>query len=340
MMNTDQRTTRYAVHGVSITVSAADAALWSAAHALLAAFSAPLGGASSAERLAITLARTAPPDSPPADARTWMEIDSLRLLTQGDASYLLLDGEYVARLDHVQRHIGIWVRPSATFDSWTITHLVLQPLLTEALRSAGFVALHAAALTYDGQAVLFPAESGSGKTALALALLRGGFRLLSDDSPLLRREQDRVVARAFPEPLNVTPRVLSWFPELRPHLAASLGIAGIASAKFPVASEAVYGDCLAELAPVRIIVFPEPIGRARTHIHSLRKQEALLRLLPLVMTSAQPRYARDQFQLLSALVRGATCYAMDTGRDFERLPALMTTLLRDGGVAERRTDDA
>src|SRR5260221_5967970 len=96
--------------------------------------------------------------------------------------------------------------------------MFLQPLVLEALRPNGFVAMHAAALVDAGAAVLFPAYSGSGKTNLALALLRAGFRLLSDDSPLLRCEAGLVVAYAFSQPLNVAATTAALFPELEPHL--------------------------------------------------------------------------------------------------------------------------
>ncbi|RMF74450.1 MAG: hypothetical protein D6738_06280 [Acidobacteria bacterium] len=53
--------------------------------------------------------------------------------------------------------------------------------------------LHAAALERDGRALLVAGPSHSGKTTLALALVRAGFRLLSDDFTPIERRRGVVV---------------------------------------------------------------------------------------------------------------------------------------------------
>ena len=56
------------------------------------------------------------------------------------------------------------------------------------------VLLHGAALERDGRGVLIVGESGAGKTTASLALLRAGFRLLSDEYTLLwKAENSRVL---------------------------------------------------------------------------------------------------------------------------------------------------
>ena len=56
--------------------------------------------------------------------------------------------------------------------------------------------VHASAVALDGRAVLISGPSGSGKSDLALRLIDRGFRLVSDDQTLVRREGDRLVASA------------------------------------------------------------------------------------------------------------------------------------------------
>jgi serine kinase of HPr protein (carbohydrate metabolism regulator) len=56
--------------------------------------------------------------------------------------------------------------------------------------------VHATAVSIEGGAVLLRGPSGSGKSDLALRLIDGGARLISDDQTLLRRERDRVLAEA------------------------------------------------------------------------------------------------------------------------------------------------
>jgi serine kinase of HPr protein (carbohydrate metabolism regulator) len=56
--------------------------------------------------------------------------------------------------------------------------------------------LHASTVAIDGRAVLISGPSGSGKSDLALRLLDRGFRLVSDDRTILRREGARLIASA------------------------------------------------------------------------------------------------------------------------------------------------
>lgn len=81
------------------------------------------------------------------------------------------------------------------------------------------------------------------------------------------------------------------------------------------------------------IIFParHPAGGS-TLACPLPKAQALLRLLPLTMTSAAPAETGAQFQRLAHLVRDSPCYSMDTGSDFDRIPSIVRRLLRDDGA--------
>jgi serine kinase of HPr protein (carbohydrate metabolism regulator) len=56
--------------------------------------------------------------------------------------------------------------------------------------------LHASTVALNGRAVLISGPSGSGKSDLALRLLDRGFKLVSDDRTIVRKEDGRVVASA------------------------------------------------------------------------------------------------------------------------------------------------
>lgn len=58
--------------------------------------------------------------------------------------------------------------------------------------------MHATSVAENGRAALITGPSGSGKSDLALRLIDRGFRLVSDDQTLLKRDGERLVAAAPP----------------------------------------------------------------------------------------------------------------------------------------------
>ena len=56
--------------------------------------------------------------------------------------------------------------------------------------------IHATAVAIDGEAVLLRGPPGAGKSDLALRLIDGGARLISDDQAVLRRRDAQILVRA------------------------------------------------------------------------------------------------------------------------------------------------
>ena len=327
----------FQLHGVQIRLVADDMLLGDAARAFLRPahvdhVAADVDDGQQSGQIILSLLRSEAPQHPPAQAHLWMDVDGLRLLADERDVYLLIDGHYMGLLRTSEHAITIWVSDADDTDAWTIGHMLIQPLLCEALRAFGLVSLHAAALADGDRVAIFPAVSGSGKTTLALALLRGGFKLLSDDSPFVRREGNTIVARAFAEALNVTGETVAFFPELR--AVWQQHIVSGEEGKAAIASEKIYGDCLGVMGEVEAVIFPEACMADRTVVETMAKAEALVRLLPLTMTSASPAYTLQQFRLLSDLVRTTPCYRMRTGQDFAEQPMIVRNLLRGRDTRE------
>lgn len=58
--------------------------------------------------------------------------------------------------------------------------------------------LHASTVALGGRAVMISGPSGSGKSDLALRLLDRGFKLVSDDQTIVRKDGQRLLASAPP----------------------------------------------------------------------------------------------------------------------------------------------
>ena len=58
--------------------------------------------------------------------------------------------------------------------------------------------LHCSTVAIDGRAVLITGPSGSGKSDLTLRLLDRGYKLVSDDQTIIKKDGQRVIASAPP----------------------------------------------------------------------------------------------------------------------------------------------
>lgn len=80
---------------------------------------------------------------------------------------------------YVQRHWLDWVYLTA-FGSF-IQGQLLEPVIYWKLLQRGVLLMHAAGVSRDGQAFVFPAHGGTGKTTLSMSLANQGYELLGDD---------------------------------------------------------------------------------------------------------------------------------------------------------------
>lgn len=93
----------------------------------------------------------------------------LRLAIRGIARYLVSDG----------KEIVVEVEPEA--DEADVRVFLFGSAMGALLLQRGILPLHASAIEYDGGCVVFAGPSGHGKSTLAAAFHREGYRVLADD---------------------------------------------------------------------------------------------------------------------------------------------------------------
>jgi len=146
-----------------------------------------------------------------------------------------------------------------------------------AMQAHQYLMFHAAVLARDGQALIMPAEPGSGKSTLCAALMLRGWQLLSDEFGLYRPESGMIEPIPRPIPLkNESIEVIRAFSP-----AAVLG---------PVYEKTRKGD-VAHLRPTREsmrlmnqaarpawVVFPRYRKGAREALHPFARGRTFLKL--------------------------------------------------------------
>jgi len=248
------------------------------------------------------------------------------------------------RLDIANNRIEGELVPAA-LDMYGVFEDVVAMGLTALLRRRNLFLIHAFAAAYAGRAVLLVGDIGSGKTTTGISLLRAGWKLLSNDSPLLAdcrlriedcglsaASSESVVALAYPGLVSAYPETLQRFEELRgltltPDLSPLKGEGNMRRQKITFAAESVYRDVWLESAPVGAIVFPRVAHLAEHQVTRLKESDALRRLLPNAIDRWDTEMIPTHLQLLTTLANSAPAYQVELGEQVETLPALFERIL-------------
>lgn len=253
-------------------------------------------------------------------------------MPRGEACYFgETDEIYISYGDGVRAHCNprsdsvlISTVESAPKNMFMASHLVLTILLIEILKRRDWYSLHAAAFSENGKAILIPGTSGAGKSTLSIALLRAEFDYLSDDMVFLRRRADDVVARGLAEDVDVTEQTIRFFPELD-FLLRSPKSDGFP--KRQVRPEEVYGTKVITEEIPKAIILPRVSGKQKSVLTQIEGDEALHEIVPNVLLT-EAHACEKHLSALAHLVKQVACYRLDTGQDFDDIPALFRGLLR------------
>jgi len=283
--------------------------------------------------LALRVAGTTP--TAPEHAEPVADFDEVELSAHRADDYLFLQGPRgVARLDPALGAGRLELHPSALDDLEGLRGLLSGMLpvgLFALLRPRQCYPLHAAALVPVGSetdGVLLVAHRDSGKSTLSYSLARQGWSFLSDDSVLLRRNEDAGVdAVAFRRHFTMDAEARDLFPEIAPFWKPLYGNAS----KGTVAMHHLCPGRRRERCTPRVLVFPEIADRPDSQLVPVRqKSDALHRVLSQsALLTLQPDLASQHVEVARQLVAQTRHYRLVAGRDLHGDPPAVAQLLKE-----------
>ena len=177
----------------------------------------------------------------------------------------------------------------------------------------GYFDLHGAGLINGGNGCLFLGPSGSGKSSLALNLVKKGWRYASDDALLIDSTKMDVCVLSFRKQFYVDPALAGRFPELD-HEINHHG--QNESEKYFVDLGKVWPNQFQPRFVPKKTLFCHVSGERFSRIKPISKKDALLRLLPQSASIFfnQP-FAQQQVAVLKRLIEQTECYQLEAGLD-------------------------
>lgn len=219
-----------------------------------------------------------------------------------------------------------WGRVSRTLLDglpYPLTDLVMASLM-EMLRERGLCGLHAAAIIRGQRGYLFPGDAGSGKTTIALGLVRRGARYLADDKVLLRRNAEGVEALAFTRRFNIEPTLGRFYPEISP--LASLSPLPLTS-KRPFDVSTLYPGAFTPGCRPSALIHIRPVPGRTNRLSTLSPTESFMRLTRQTILASRRECAEMQLRLLGDLVASVDNYLVDNAQGPDGSPEQVLELV-------------
>ncbi len=250
---------------------------------------------------------------------------SLRVLKDADFCYLIR-GNSIFRLD-LANSIGsgfidsrFWESPPKYQQEFVMLALLWL------LHSHELYALHANVLVKNDSGILFLGGSGSGKSTVAISLIRQGWGYLSDDVNLIRKSLEGIEALAFQKGFSFDPNLSIHYPDLNNHPEAH----SLNGQKKFLDIGLLYPDGYLNSCLPRVLVFPEIVSQSKSRLIQIDKTKALILLIEnsggIMLDKA---IVAKQTDILKQLVYQTDSYRLLAGRDLYEEPEKITEVLSE-----------
>jgi hypothetical protein len=163
--------------------------------------------------------------------------------------------------------------------------------------------LHAAAVELDGRAIVISARSGSGKSTLAAALVRAGWRYLTDEAVAFNPESRSV--EPYPKPIALRQDVWSLFPELGP--MPSTACRCVSSVRYVHPAE--LGGSVGDPSTPDMVILPCRVPTSTARMRPLSRAEAAMSLAEQAFSFLDS--GAEALRVLARLLQGCDCHRLE-----------------------------
>lgn len=249
--------------------------------------------------------------------------DMLYFMEQ-DCLYTIIPDKMAVTIDFSRMEVWGIIQEELISDPWVVFSLFFTPAFLEVLKRFGLYNLHASTVCQGNNGIFFSAATGSGKSSLAVSLVRSGFGFLSDDITFVSKTDSEVELLAFPQPIQMWDDALDRFPELH---NVKLNQSPCQGYKKQFRAKDIYPGSIRERTSPKILIFPQIIDQKESYLEELSKTKAIVELIPQSLIVAQRSIVKDHLDILSDLIDCCDCYRLFFGSDIDLIPKLISNLL-------------
>ena len=181
--------------------------------------------------------------------------------------------------------------------------------------------MHAGVVSVNGQAVILCGEANKGKTTLTLALVREGFKFLSDEVAFIDRK--RGIVQPFPRALGLREKTLSMFSELDHQIKRQPTQSLSGDEKWLVDIDDIFPESRAGSAEASAIFFLEGFAE-RTTLTPMTSADALLQCTRFSHTAEDNPI--QSMLAVADVVQGAKCFRLYSGTVSETVKVVAATV--------------